>query len=519
MSTKEILAKQNKDLRTRLSNLKVSKQISEDRLNEEIAVLEKKLIDKDKQVHMLQSYIKDCELENEKLMKVSNENERLRNDLNILIARINKDSSNSSKPPSTDGFKKPHSGSLRKRSGKKPGGQPGHVGHTLELFAEPNEVIEKKVDACECGGKMLYDGDYDAKQIVDISVIVNVIEERAMKGYCSRCGKFHQGAFSEKYINKVQYGDGIKALVLLLSERGFIPINRTSEIINSLSGGLLKISDGTISNIKTDFANSLGESIDTILNSLRKSSVLNADETGCKVSGKLDWVQVFADDMYTIFGHNEKRGSLAVEDIELLKDFFGVVMHDHFLAYYKYILAIHAECNVHILRYLKSITETYKHKWAPDMAKLLTDANNYKKERIANGMTTAEPHKLKEIMEQYDLILENGLSEYEEAIKGKKKITYYNDERLLLKRLGKYKKEHMLFLENFDVPFDNNGGERSIRFYKNKMKVSGCFRSKEGARNFARIATVLSTARKQNINQYEAIKQLLAGFNPIPGRL
>jgi transposase len=530
MMTKQMLEKQNRDLRLQLSNFTVSRQMSEDALNEKIAVFSKELIAKDKQIRMLQAYIAGCELKIDNLttetanlleenVKLSDKNARLRNNVDTLKVRINKDSSNSSKPPSTDGFKKPRTVSLRKRSGKKLGGQPGHAGHTLGLFAQPTEVVEKRVAACGCGGEVVCNGYYDAKQIVDINVTVSVVEERAMKGWCSRCGKFHQGEFSDKYINKVQYGDGIKSLALLLSERGFVPINRTAEIINSLSGGFFHISDGTIANMQADFANGLGETINTILNGLTGCRVLNADETGCKVDGKLNWVQVFSDKLYTLYGHNAKRGSLSVEDMKILDNFVGTLVHDHFAPYYKYDLAMHAECNAHILRYLKGITEIHGHKWAADMAELLTAANNYKKECVVAGITVADPEKLIEIATQYDTILTDGRGEYDEATKGKKQIAYYNEERLLIKRLGKFKNEHLRFLTDFDVPFDNNGAERDVRMFKGKLKVSGGFRSKDGAKNFAKIASVLSTARKHKLNLYDTIKELLVGINPIPEAL
>ncbi len=174
----------------------------------------------------------------------------------------------------------------------------------------------------------------------------------------------------------------------------------------------------------------------------------------------------------------------------------------------------HAECNVHILRYLKAVIEIMKHPWATDLAEFLRAANKLKKNYLAMGRHSMDENKLNSLFAHYDEILEAGRAQYAAATENKKNISYYNDERLLLLRLGEYKQEHLRFLTNFDVPFDNNGPERDARFLKGKVKVAGCFRSEEGAKSYVKIASLISTLRKQNADLYVTINDIFNGILP-----
>jgi hypothetical protein len=530
MTTIQILKNQNKDLRARLSNLKTKGEIGLSEAREEILRLRRESSGKDKVNRMLsQSVVSRDETIEKMSLKIkgleesnrslAEENESLRAGVLKLTKRLNKDSGNSSKPPSSDGFKKARCASSRVKSGKRPGGQPGHEGHTLGLFQPPDEIVEKRVPACDCGGAILYEGGYDAKQIVDVKVVTYIREERVITGRCAVCGKPHRGKFSDKYRNRVGYGDGIKALSLLLSERGFVPVGRTAEIITALTGGRVKISDGTIVNFKREFAGMLDEEIRAIADAIESGCVVHVDETGCRNGGKKDWTQVISNERCTLYGHNEKRGALLIGGNDVLSAFTGTMVHDHFKAYYRYLLALHAECNVHILRYLKAITEFYHHLWAEEMARLLLEANLRKQALMDAGKNRAGPKEAKELMERYDGILKKGEAEYGKETSGKKNIGYYDEERLLIKRMKEFKEEHLRFFTDFRVPFGNNNAERDVGLYKSRMRVSGAFRSDRGADDAMRILSVISTAIKQDINVYEMIKDIQAGKYPIDSAL
>jgi transposase len=522
MTRIQILEKQIKDWKIKYENLAAAKKISEENLSQEIVCLKKELAAKDKIIDSLYEIIGRLDRKVEELTaqvaELTKENAALKEIIIIqndqitkLKSRLNKDSNNSNKPPSTDGFKKPIQNN-REKTGKKVGGQLGHKGYGLIQFANPTNIIEKKVLVCDdCNGDVQNSVDYIAKQLVDIEIKLNVWEERVYTGTCIKCGKKHTGTFSKEYINPVQYGNNIKSLITVLNSHGFVPVNKTRDILNSITGNKLNISGATIVNIQNSLSRKLEKILESIKNNLISCKVLNADETGCRLNSKTNWIQVFSNNMFTLCGHNNKRGSVSIRDMGILDYFIGILVHDHFSSYYKNNLVTHAECNVHILRYLKGILEVFKHGWTQEMITLLTEVLKIKKEYIASGKTSFEPAKLNEISEKYDFILSKGQQEYEESIRGKKKISYSNDERLLLKRLQEYKSEHLRFITNFDAPFDNNQAERDLRPFKTKTKVSGCFRSNKGLEAFTKVYSLISTLKKQNKNIYSNILDIFSG--------
>jgi transposase len=229
-------------------------------------------------------------------------------------------------------------------------------------------------------------------------------------------------------------------------------------------------------------------------------------------------VQVFCSDRFALFGLNTKRGDVD-EQFGIPTFFFGILVHDHFMSYYQFENVSHVECNGHILRLLKSLIEIFKHDWLKEMSELLQAACHRKNELVANGITHMPDEEISWFEAEYDRILELGRKEYQKDTNGEKsKESYHADERKLLKRLQEYKEEHLRFLKDFRAPFTNNMAERDIRKLKNKAKVSGCFRSAEGAQIYARIVSVITTLKKQNINVYNGLQEIYAGRVPIsPG--
>jgi len=429
----------------------------------------------------------------------------------VLEGRIKKDSSNSSKPPSSDGFKKPRTFSTREKSGRKPGRQVGHTGHTIKLDAEEIKVIDRKEGICPCGGEIEFGDKYQSRRVVDIRVTLSVTEERAYSGKCKACGKPFQTAFSSRFRAPVKYGENINALVAMCNEYGNVPDKKTAEIISSLCGDKISMSTGTVVNIRAALAKKLDETVKTIKQKLTESDVLNVDETGVRVNGKLNWVNIFSNDQYTLFEHNQKRGAHCNDKEGILAFYTGILVHDHFKAYYKNKSATHAECNQHILRYLKAVIEIQTHPWANKMTEFLLAAKTLKGERIAVGKNCLLPEELAELGQKYTAILDEGDKEYQTAIEGKKNIRRFHEERCLLIRLRNYKDEHLRFLTDFNVPFGNNAAEQGAHFMKNKTRVAGGFRSGQGADNHMAIASVIATAKKQKTNLYSMIKNSFNG--------
>ena len=241
----------------------------------------------------------------------------------------------------------------------------------------------------------------------------------------------------------------------MLNEYGNVSDAKSAEIVSALCNHEINMSAGTVFNLRTELANKLEPTVEMIKQKLIDSDVLGVDETGVHVGGKLNWVHIFANDEYTLFEHGEKRAAHCNDGEGILALFVGILVHDHFKSYYKTKAIAHTECNQHILRYLKAIMEIQGHPWATEMSDFLLEAKKKKDEAVLAGRSGFSPEEYAELERRYIEILDKGDAEYEEAIKGKKRIGFFNEERLLLKRLREYKDEHLRFLSEFVVPFEN----------------------------------------------------------------
>jgi transposase-like protein len=425
-----------------------------------------------------------------------------------LRKKLRTDCATSDRPQSANIFKKPVS--TRERSGRPRGGQPGHKGHTLCPFADPTETIDRMPPThCDCGGKIEIRKE-KKKQLIDVETILRITEETVHVGYCTCCGRKHEGAFSEKSVNPVNYGDNLKSLVSLLNTHMNLPANRITELFGILTDSKIRMSDGTVVNIVDDFAKKSKETVQNIKGGLIKSRLIHVDETGCRVGGHLDWMQIFANKAFTLFSHNKKRGDLGFENDDILLLFVGILMHDHFKAYYRYSHLTHAECNDHIDRRAKAVAEILKHPWANKFRNFLNETWERKKKLSAAGGTFGQD-ETERIFEEYASIIAGGFAEYEAAIAGKAGIRYYNEEKCLLRRLREYTAEHLRFVTDPDVPCGNNIAEQCAKEAKRKMKVAGCYRSDKGADNYARAASVISTLKKQKMNVFDGISDIFAG--------
>lgn len=448
---------------------------------------------------------------NSQVETLSKGNKDLSNRVKILENQINKNSNNSSKPPSSDGLKK-KTKTLRTKTGKKPGGQEGHEGKTLELSENPDEVINHSVDKCDICGESLQDVTPERviiRQIVDIpDVKVKVIEHRAEVKKCPKCRRKNTGKFPEGITNIVQYGEKIKAISVYLTQYQLIPYKRGSELISDMFG--INLSQGTMVNFNDSCHEKLKPIEDNIKNSITTSQgAIHFDETGIYIDKKRQWLHVASNDKYTYYESHEKRGRKAVDDINIIPNFTGTAVHDCWKTYHQYSNCNHALCNAHILRELNAVVELEKQNWADPMKKLLVEI---KKEvdlsyNIANALIL---DKIEAFEKRYDEILKDGFKEdnianNEEYSKKKvKKSTSLN----LLNRLAGYKDQILAFMYDFDIPFDNNLAERDLRMTKVKQKISGTFRSNTGAKSFTRIRGYISTVRKNGFNTLDCIKSI-----------
>ena len=444
-----------------------------------------------------------------------------------LQGLLSKDSRTSSKPPSSDGYKKgkrpPRTESLRAKGQKPNGGQPGHEGHRLEFSAQVDHSEIHEVASCPHCQLSLKDVEVvgcEERQVFDIPAIrIEVTAHRAEIKRCPRCGQESKGLFPSGVTQSTQYGCGVKAWASYLTHQHFIPLERTTQIFADLLGH--RISEATVLKAGAELDRGVSPATEAIKAQLKSSEVLHLDESGLRVLEKLHWLHVTATDRLTHYEVHGKRGQVAMDAIGLLEDFPGRAVHDHWKPYFHYDCD-HALCNAHHLRELHYIEKQYQQPWASQMAQLLRSIKKTVEETKETA-DTLPASQLKVFERKYDALLAAGLADNPDLPptpsagspkkRGRRKRTPPLN---LLIRLRDFKPQVLAFMYDFRVPFDNNQAERDVRMVKVQQKVSGCFRTLEGAQRFARVRGYISTARKNAKNVFDAIRDALDGNPFIP---
>jgi len=425
----------------------------------------------------------------ERIAKLEAEVDRLRK-------QLNNDSGNSSNPPSTD--KKPNAPNTyngRTKAGKKTGGQKGHKGKHLSRAA-----IEEKIAKGQMKRKVVHhgvpEGEYVSKYVIDVRLETVAIEHR-----------FYGGIDIPAELRpEAQYGSGIKSFVATLAGQGLVASNRIVDMLAAWTDGAVDLSDGTVYNFLSEFDGKAAEFAERTKTKLLNNRVLNVDETGARVNARNMFFRNYSDDKRVLYTANPTKGKKAIEDDGILPQFAGTLVHDHNTVNYNY-GTNNAECNVHLIRYLKANSDNTHHCWSDDMIDFLLSLKNATDIAIAFGAEAFEQTDLDEYRRRYDEIVAAGF----EVLKETKSRFYQAEEKKLLNRLKKYRDNHLLFAADFAVPFDNNLSERDLRMVKTKGKVSGCFRSLGGAKIFANLMSVIKTAIKQNVSPYTAIHATFNG--------
>lgn len=438
-----------------------------------------------------------------------------------LQRQLNQNSQNSSKPPSSDGFKKPKPQSLRQKSDKKQGGQKGHPGKHMSIPHAPDEIqthLPKKCLACphlnECilNGKVFTCGE--KRYEVNAVITTKVTEHQSIRAESCPCsGEALSGEFPEGIRAYVQYGDSVSVLAGLLSTYGAVSTMR----IHVLPGSLLRVSlsTGTINSMVSRCAQKVGGVLETIKSMLIGADVGNFDETGTDVNGKTIWVHNSSTPDLTYQTINKKLGQPGMEDNGALPDFKGTAVHNCWSPYWKYTGIRHAVCNAHLLRELTGVEQySPEHQWAPEFKTLLRTMKRIRDKAAAKGKTQLSYYYLHKFDLEYDRIMKMADEEcppppdQHPNTKGRKKK---GKERALIERLIKRKASVCLFTKDFRVPFDNNQAERDVRNVKTKTKVAGCFRTETGAQDYLDVMSYISTGRKHGVSAYEALTAAFAG--------
>jgi transposase len=426
-----------------------------------------------------------------------------------LESRLNMNSTNSSKPPSSDGLAKPTVKSLREKSGRKPGGQKGHEGHGLKIEREPDEVIVVQPIECPGCGCGLCDTPTfhaDTRYVYDVQIEVKLTEYDIHDAICPGCGATVAGTLPEECKGTHNYGNEIRALAVVLTQYACVGIDKTHKIMRDLLG--VPISAGTIKNITQQFASKTDDTIAEIKEKLLESPILNVDETGSRVNGRTQWFHVASNTKYTLVTSHKKRGKEGSDAGGVLPEYDGVLVHDCWKPYFGFDESEHALCCAHLLRELNALIESGQ-TWAEDMKSLLLEMKDVVTRYKEVDKTELSRYYREKFKERYDAVLAKAKEEIVPS-KTRKKSKAEN----LLVRLEEYRAEITRFTENFEVPFDNNQAERDIRNVKVKQKVSGGFRTEDGAEDFAKTSSVIGTAVKFGQSVYGTVRGLFEGQKP-----
>ena len=438
-----------------------------------------------------------------------------------LERRLNQNSNNSSKPPSSDGYQKPNPKSLRGKSHKKSGGQPGHRAHWLEMSEHPNHVITHEVQACEkcqCNLSDVPVLSEDKRQVFDIIVTMEITEHRIQTKVCSNphCRHSNQSAYPEGVDHKTQYGSSTYALFSYLNLQQLLPLNRITEMVHALTGH--NVSEGTILRANQELHTKLEPEEQKIKAHLLESPVLHSDESGVQINGKLHWLHTACTPFFTFYSVHPKRGREAMDAAGLLPVYKGTNMRDGLKAYDGYTCK-QALCNQHHHRELNAVVENDKQPWAQEMIELLYEIKRRKEELVEAGCDAMDPQERAIFEDWYRTIVTIGLADNPlppppaEKQRGRVKQSKTKN---LLDRLNTKRDAVLAFMHDFRVPFTNNEAERAIRMIKNQQKVSGSFRSIQGAQIFSRIRGFVSTLRKQDLPVLDTLRQVFEGKPVLP---
>lgn len=429
--------------------------------------------------------------------------------IELLLQRLGVNSKNSSKPPSQDPNRKKTS--KKGSSKKKPGAQKGHKGSTLKMSETPDEIIELSIDR-----RSLPKGDYvpekpEKRQVYDIFIKTIVTEFQAEVLRNKKTGERYTAAFPDGVNAVTQYGSSVKAMATYLSQWQLLPYERTCDFFFQNAG--IGLSPGSIFNFNKEAYDRLDDFEKIVIHKLIHSDKLHSDETGINVNGKTIWLHSASNDFWALFKPHQKRGKEGPDEIGILPEFKGTLIHDSWSSYFKYECA-HALCNAHILRELVSIEENFEYKWAKLMADFLTQLNARVSKLKANRLSKKEYDK---VVSQFDQIIEFAEKECpkpEPPPKKKRGRPKQSKARNLLDRLIEHKDSVLMFALVDYIPFTNNMAENDIRMTKVQQKISGCFRSLEGAKIFCRIRSYLLTCQKHGMPAAEALRHLFEGRFP-----
>ena len=456
---------------------------------------------------------------NARLVAANAEQASLIATLNARVAelerRLGKDSSNSSRPPSSDGLGKPPApGRQRRGGGRAPGKQAGAPGAYLAQVPEPDQVVVHRPERCGgCGGDLTLAPvvGVEARQVFDLpQVRLWVCEHRAERRACA-CGQVTAGVFPGLARAAACYGPGVRGLATYLLVGHHLPVERAAQVLEDGLG--VGCSAGMLGGLPAEAARGLGGFVERVCDLLRRAEVAHFDETGARVAGRLHWVHSASTPLLSWFTVHPKRGVVAMDAAGVLPGFGGVAVHDGWSPYWRYQGATHALCAAHLLRDLEAVAELPGQGWAAELAEWFTIACGQTALARGGGADRLAPAVLAGLTDRYDRILAGGraANPLPPRPPGRRRRRRRSPAACLLERLEVHRGEVLRFVVDLRVPPTNNLAERDIRMVKLQQKISGCWRTLDGAQGFLTVRSYVATARKHGINPLAALRRLFEG--------
>ena len=507
--------KQYKDLEEKYKKELIKLKKENELKDRENKLLKKQNKQKDEIIYDLDknNYKRQCE-------SLKQENIELKKKLKIYEEKfemqrisLKKDSSNSCKPSSTNGFKKVVQNN-RVKSGRKPGREKGHLRSAPTVSKTPDKVINvSKVATCTCGEKT-EEREEISRDLISLEIIVHTTQYRGRKTVCPCCKKEYMPKFPKEVKSTINYDEAIKALVVYLNSYCNVPNQKTVELISLLSNGKIKMSQGTVGNTISQFSKKSKPIIKKMKQEILKAPVINEDETPIKVNGKLmSVIGVFTKGI-SVLEAFENRTLESFEEMGILNRYIGTVCHDHNNIHDSFIQSKQAECNFHILRYCKAEYEIHKRECIKNYMNYMLSLRDKVEEYKMQGKTSFTEKEYSEARTKYLEFLDIWDKEFKKDYDYDKK-QYYDSERCLKARLRERVDDHLRFLTDFRIDFTNNLAERGLRKVKTKLKIAGGFRKLEFSRYYCDAISIIDTCKKQSMNIGETIKSIFSGKKKI----